>query len=68
MSGDAFDVVARLEEESEVLLRSHRSLSMNRALMAAGVVDLLQVTLFPVIAGRPGSRRSSRTRPTSTWS
>ncbi|CAL9528460.1 hypothetical protein SUDANB15_03970 [Streptomyces sp. enrichment culture] len=27
---------------------------MNRALMAAGLVDLLQVTLFPVITGRTG--------------
>ncbi len=34
--GDAVDVVARLKEESEVPLRSHGSLSMNRALMAAG--------------------------------
>src|SRR6476659_9621795 len=31
-SGDAVDVVARLREESEVPLRSHGSLSMNRAL------------------------------------
>src|SRR3954471_10888266 len=35
VSGDAVDVVARLKEESEVPLRSHGSLSMNRALMAA---------------------------------
>src|SRR3954464_14589220 len=49
VSGDAVDVVARLKEESEVPLRSHGSLSMNRALMAAGLVDRVQVTLFPVI-------------------
>ena len=36
-------------------LRSHGSLSMNRALMAAGLVDQLQVTLFPVITGQTGS-------------
>ncbi|ONM49765.1 dihydrofolate reductase family protein [Nocardia donostiensis] len=54
VSGDAVDVVARLKEESEVPLRSHGSLSMNRALMAAGLVDHLQVTLFPVITGRTG--------------
>jgi dihydrofolate reductase len=52
--GDAVDVVARLKEESEVPLRSHGSLSMNRALMAAGLVDHLQVTLFPVITGQTG--------------
>ncbi|MGH3366324.1 MAG: dihydrofolate reductase family protein [Nocardioidaceae bacterium] len=54
-SGDAVDVVARLKKESEVPLRSHGSLSMNRALMAAGVVDRVQVTLFPVITGRTGA-------------
>ena len=53
-SGNAVDVVARLKEESDVLLRSHGSLSMNRALMAAGLVDLVQVTLFPVITGQTG--------------
>ena len=41
-------VVARLKEESEVPLRSHGSLSMNQALMAASLVDRVQVTLFPV--------------------
>jgi dihydrofolate reductase len=54
VSGDAVAVVARLKEESEVPLRSHGSLSMNRALMAAGLVDRVQVTLFPVITGRTG--------------
>jgi len=52
--GDALDVVARLKEESDVPLRSHGSLSMNRALMAAGLVDRLQVTVFPVITGQTG--------------
>jgi len=54
VSGDAVDVVTRLKEESEVPLRSHGSLSMNRALMAAGLVDRVQVTLFPVITGQTG--------------
>jgi dihydrofolate reductase len=54
VSGDAVEVVARLKEESDVPLRSHGSLSMNRALMAAGLVDQVQVTLFPVITGRTG--------------
>ena len=52
--GDAVDVVARLKEESDVPLRSHGSLSMNRALLAAGLVDRVQVTLFPVITGQTG--------------
>jgi dihydrofolate reductase len=54
VSGNAVDVVARLKQESEVPLRSHGSLSMNRALMAAGLVDRVQVTLFPVITGQTG--------------
>ena len=55
VSGNAIDVVARLKEESDVPLRSHGSLSMNRALMAAGLVDQVQVTLFPVITGQTGA-------------
>ncbi|RAY11262.1 deaminase [Actinomadura craniellae] len=54
VSGDAVDAVARLKEESPVPLRSHGSLSLNRTLMAAGLVDRVQVTLFPVITGRTG--------------
>jgi dihydrofolate reductase len=54
VSGDALDVVARLKEDSGVPMRSHGSLSMNRALMAAGLVDYVQVTLFPVITGQTG--------------
>jgi dihydrofolate reductase len=53
-SGDAVDIVARLKQESDVPLRSHGSLSMNRSLMAAGLVDRVQVTLFPVISGQTG--------------
>jgi len=47
VSGDAVEVVARLKQESKVPLRSHGSLSMNRALMAAGLVDRVQV----IVAG-----------------
>jgi dihydrofolate reductase len=55
VNGDAVDVVARLKDESPVPLRSHGSLSMNRALMAAGLVDRVQVTLFPAITGQTGT-------------
>ena len=55
MRGDPADIVARLKEESDVPLRSHGSLSLNWALMAAGLVDRLQVTVFPVITGRTGN-------------
>ena len=53
-SGDAVDVVARLKEAFDVPLRSHGSLSLNRTLMAAGLVDRVQLTIFPVITGQTG--------------
>lgn len=55
VSGNAVDIVARLKKESKVPLRSHGSISLNRALMAAGLVDFVQVTVFPVISGKTGS-------------
>jgi dihydrofolate reductase len=54
VSGDAVEAIARLKAESGVPLRSNGSMSLNRALMAAGLVDRVQVTVFPVIAGRSG--------------
>ena len=36
--------------------------------MAAGLVDRVQATIFPVITGQTGGTRSSRTPPTSTSS
>jgi dihydrofolate reductase len=55
VSGDPVDAVARLKEESDVPLRSHGSLSLNWALMAAGLVDRVQVTIFPVLTGASGT-------------
>ena len=55
VSWNAVDVVARLKKESEVPLRSHGSLSLNWALMAAGLVDRVQVTVFPIITGKTGT-------------
>ncbi|TCC50886.1 deaminase [Kribbella capetownensis] len=54
-NGDAVDVVARLKEESDVPMVSAGSLSLNRSLMAAGLVDRVQLTIFPVISGRTGA-------------
>lgn len=53
--GDAVDIVNSLKNESDVPLRSQASLTLNRALMTAGLVDRLQVTIFPVISGRTGT-------------
>ncbi|MFF4600629.1 dihydrofolate reductase family protein [Amycolatopsis sp. NPDC001319] len=57
LSGDAVDVVARLKKESDTPLRSHGSLAMNRALMAAGLVDRVQLTIFPALTGATGAAR-----------
>ncbi|WP_329477446.1 dihydrofolate reductase family protein [Kribbella sp. NBC_01510] len=54
-SGNAIDLVARLKDESDVPLRSHGSISLNRALLAAGLVDRVQVTVFPVLTGQTGA-------------
>lgn len=53
VSGDAVDIVTRLKEEFDVPLRSLASLSLNWTLMAAGLIDRLQV--FPVISGWTGT-------------
>ena len=53
--GDAVNIVARLKKEFDVPLRSHGSISLNWALMAAGLVDFVRVTVFPVISGKTGT-------------
>ena len=55
ISGDAAAIVARLKQESDVPLRSQASLSLNWSLMAADLVDRIEVTIFPVISGRTGT-------------
>ena len=55
VSGDACEIVSRLKEESDLPLRSQASLSLNRSLMAAGLVDRIELTIFPVISGRTGT-------------
>ena len=53
--GDAVDVVRQLKEDSDIPLRSQASLSLNRTLMEAGLIDRLQITVFPVISGHTGT-------------
>jgi len=53
--GDAVDVVRQLKEDSDIPLRSQASLLLNRALMEAGLIDRLQITVFPVISGHTGT-------------
>ena len=51
---DAVTAIERLKRETDVPMRSHGSLSLNRALLAAGLVDRLEVMLFPVITAGSG--------------
>ncbi|MET0934066.1 MAG: dihydrofolate reductase family protein [Mycetocola sp.] len=54
MSEDGVTAVERLKRETDIPMRSHGSISLNRALLAAGLVDRLEVMLFPAITGRAG--------------
>lgn len=53
-NGDAAHVIRRLKAESDVPLRSQASLSLNWSLMRAGLVDRVQVKVFPAISGESG--------------
>ncbi|HEU4321859.1 MAG TPA: dihydrofolate reductase family protein [Roseiflexaceae bacterium] len=55
VAADALDAIPRLKAESPVPLYSHGSISMNRALLAAGLVDRLEVMVFPIITGVSGT-------------
>jgi dihydrofolate reductase len=54
ISEDAVTAMERLKRETDVPMRSHGSISLNRALLAAGLVDLLEVMVFPAITGKAG--------------
>jgi len=51
---DAVTAIERLKRTTDVPMRSHGSISLNRALLAAGLVDRLELTVFPAITGRSG--------------
>lgn len=52
---DPAEAVARMKSESDVALRSHGSITLNRSLIAAGLVDVIQLTVFPALTGRTGT-------------
>jgi len=51
---DAVSAIERLKRTTDVPMRSHGSITLNRALLAAGLVDRLEVTIFPAVTGRAG--------------
>ena len=50
----AVTAMERLKRETDAPMRSHGSISLNRALLAAGLVDFLEVMIFPAITGKAG--------------
>lgn len=54
ISEDSVTAMERLKRETDVPMRSHGSISLNRALLAAGLVDFLEVMVFPAITGKAG--------------
>lgn len=54
ISEDSVTAMERLKRETNVPMRSHGSISLNRALLAAGLVDFLEVMVFPAITGKAG--------------
>ncbi len=51
---DAVTAIERLKRITDVPMRCHGSISLNRALLASGLVDRLEVMMFPAITGRAG--------------
>jgi dihydrofolate reductase len=51
---DAVTAIERLKRTTEIPLRTHGSISLNRDLLAAGLVDRLEVMVFPAITGKSG--------------
>ena len=51
---DAVTAIERLKRTTDVPMRSHGSIALNRALLAAGLVDRLEVMVFPAVTGSSG--------------
>lgn len=51
---DAVSTIERLKRTTDVPMRSHGSVALNKALLAAGLVDRLEVIIFPAVTGKAG--------------
>jgi dihydrofolate reductase len=51
---DAVPALRRMKEEGSLPLRTIGSISINRSLLREGLVDSLQLVLFPVVTGQTG--------------
>jgi dihydrofolate reductase len=51
---DAVTAIERLKRTTDIPMRTHGSLSLNRALLAAGLVDRLELMVFPAVTGKAG--------------
>jgi dihydrofolate reductase len=51
---DAVTALRRMKADGSVPIRTLGSLSLNRALLRAGLVDRLQLVVFPVVTGQTG--------------
>jgi dihydrofolate reductase len=54
LNEDAVTAIDRLKRTTDIPMRSHGSISLNRALLAAGLVDRIELTVFPAITGSAG--------------
>ena len=57
VTGDAVEAVRELKEHGSEPMRTLGSLTLCRALLAAGLVDRFRVVVFPVITGSTGHDR-----------
>jgi dihydrofolate reductase len=51
---DAVPALRRMKDEESAPLRTMGSISLNKALLRAGLVDSLQLVVFPVVTGESG--------------
>lgn len=54
VSGDAVTALRKMKDERSVPMRTLGSISLNKSLLSEGLVDYLQLVVFPVVTGQTG--------------